>query len=157
MGMNLLSAFIKAGSFVNVSREHVSVFHVEKGMKLEKGDPVVVHKRTLQACKPVVSSQYFAVGVAANVIEQEKGNQTVICIDGYHTFYDPDKNISKDDIGLPCYFLDDGTITMDDTNKTKVGIVMDIVTSTDPIDIADGVDRVVWVKTDITEGECIKW
>lgn len=155
--MSLLSAFLKSNSFFNVSREHVSMFIVEKGEKIEKGDPVVVNTKTLLAKKPTKSSGYFTVGVAYRILNLADGNQAVVCVDGYHIFYDPDGNISESDVGKACYFEDADTVTVDNINRTKAGIVVEIELSDDPIDIDDGADRVVWVKTDITEGSDLEW
>ena len=57
--MKLISAFLRSNSFFNVSNEHVSMFIVEKGEVIEKGDFVVVNTRTLLARKPVEKSGYF--------------------------------------------------------------------------------------------------
>lgn len=103
--MKLISAFLRSNSFFNVSNEHVSMFIVEKGEVIEKGDFVVVNTRTLLARKPVEKSGYFTVGVAAKIIDQADGNQAVICVDGCHMLYDTSKNISESDIGRACYFL----------------------------------------------------
>lgn len=155
--MRLLSAFLRSNSFFNVSKEHVSMFTLEKGEKVEKGNPIVVNTRTLLARKPTENSGYFSVGVAARILELADGNQVVVCVDGYHMFYDPDGNISESDVGKACYFLDAGTITMDNINRTKAGVIVDIELSGDPADIEDGTDRMIWVKTDITEGSDLEW
>ena len=155
--MRLLSAFLRSNSFFNVSNEHVSMFILEKGEKIEKGNSVVVNTRTLLARKPTENSGYFSVGVAARILELADNNQAVVCVDGYHMFYDPDGNISESDVGKACYFLDVDTVTMDNINRTKAGVIVDIELSDDPADIEDGTDRIIWVKTDITEGSDLEW
>lgn len=155
--MKLISAFLTSNSFFNVSNEHVSMFIVEKGEVIEKGDFVVVNTRTLLARKPVERSGYFTVGVAARIIDQADGNQAVICVDGYHMLYDPDENISESDIGKECYFSGENSVTLDNINKTKAGIIEGIEVSDDPIDIEDGTDRIVWVKNDLIEGGDLEW
>lgn len=155
--MRLLSAFLRSNSFFNVSNEHVSMFILEKGEKIEKGNSVVVNTRTLLARKPTENSGYFSVGVAARILELADNNQAVVCVDGYHMFYDPDGNISESDVGKACYFLDVDTVTMDNINRTKAGVIVDIELSDDLADIEDGTDRIIWVKTDITEGSDLEW
>ena len=155
--MKLISAFLRSNSFFNVSNEHVSMFIVEKGEVIEKGDFVVVNTRTLLARKPVEKSGYFTVGVAAKIIDQADGNQAVICVDGCHMLYDTSKNISESDIGRACYFLGKNSVTMHNINKTKAGIIEGIEVSDDPIDIEDGTDRIVWVKNNLTEGSDLEW
>ena len=155
--MRLLSAFLRSNSFFNVSNEHVSMFILEKGEKIEKGNSVVVNTRTLLARKPTENSGYFSVGVAARILELADNNQAVVCVDGYHMFYDPDGNISESDVGKACYFLDVDTVTMDNINRTKAGVIVDIELSDDPADIEDGTNRIIWVKTDITEGSDLEW
>lgn len=155
--MKLISAFLRSNSFFNVSNEHVSMFIIEKGEVIEKGDFVVVNTRTLLARKPVESSGYFTVGVAARIIDQADGNQAVICVDGCHMLYDPDKNISESDIGKACYFSGENSVTLDNINKTRAGVIEWIEISDDPIDIADGTDRIVWVKNDLIEGSDMEW
>ena len=155
--MRLLSAFLRSNSFFNVSNEHVSMFILEKGEKIEKGTSVVVNTRTLLARKPTENSGYFSVGVAARILELADNNQAVVCVDGYHMFYDPDGNISESDVGKACYFLDVDTVTMDNINRTKAGVIVDIELSDDLADIEDGTDRIIWVKTDITEGSDLEW
>ncbi len=155
--MSLLSAFLRSNSFFNVSNEHVSMFILEKGEKIEKGNSIVVNTRTLLARKPTENSGYFSVGVAARILELADGNQAVVCVDGYHMFYDPNGNISESDVGKACYFLDVDTVTMDNINRTKAGVIVDIELSDDPADIEDGTDRIIWVKTDIAEGSDLEW
>ena len=155
--MKLISSFLRSNSFFNVSNEHVSMFIVEKGEVIEKGDFVVVNTRTLLARKPVEKSGYFTVGVAAKIIDQADGNQAVICVDGCHMLYDTSKNISESDIGRACYFLGKNSVTLDNINKTKAGIIEGIEVSDDPIDIEDGTDRIVWVKNNLTEGSDLEW
>lgn len=155
--MKLISAFLRSNSFFNVSNEHVSMFIVEKGEVIEKGDFVVVNTRTLLARKPIEKSGYFTVGVAAKIIDQADGNQAVICVDGCHMLYDTSKNISESDIGRACYFLGKNSVTLDNINKTKAGIIEGIEVSDDPIDIEDGTDRIVWVKNNLTEGSDLEW
>ena len=155
--MKLISAFLRSNSFFNVSNEHVSMFIVEKGEVIEKGDFVVVNTRTLLARKPVEKSGYFTVGVAAKIIDQADGNQAVICVDGCHMLYDTSKNISESDIGRACYFLGKNSVTLDNINKTKAVIIEGIEVSDDPIDIEDGTDRIVWVKNNLTEGSDLEW
>ena len=155
--MSLLSSFVRSNSFFNVSREHVSMFILEKEEKAQKGDFIVVNTRTLQARKPTESSGYFSVGIAKRVLELADGKQAVICVDGYHIFYDPDGNISESDAGKDCYFLNGHTITTDNINKTKAGVIANIEVSDDPIDIEDGANRIIWVKIDLTEGSDLEW
>ncbi len=155
--MNLLSSFLRSNSFFNVSNEHVSMFTVEPGEKIEKGDFVVVHTRTLLARTPKESNEHFAVGVAKRIVIDEHGNQLVVCMDGYHMIYDREKEITSDDIGKTGYFFDKETITCDPINKTKAGTIVDIEESDDPNDIEDGTDRIVWIKMDLTEGSDLEW
>ncbi len=155
--MSLLSTFLRSNSFFNLSNEHVSMFIVEKGEKIEKGNSVVVNTKTLLARKPTENSGYFSVGAAARILELADGNQAVICVDGYHMLYDPDGNISESDVGKACYFLNGDIVTMDNINKTKAGIVGGIELSDDPADMEDGTDRIIWVRTDITEGSDLEW
>lgn len=155
--MSLLSSFLRSNSFFNVSHEHVSMFSVEKGEKIEKGNAVVVNTKTLLARKPTENSGYFSVGVAAKVLELADDSQAVVCVDGCHMFYNPDRSISESDVGKACYFLDAGTVTMDNINKTKAGVVVNIQLSDDPADIEDNADRIIWVKTDITDGSDLEW
>lgn len=155
--MKLISAFFKSNSFFNVSNEHVSMFVIEKGEVIEKGDFVVVNTRSLLARKPIESSGYFTVGVAARIIDLADGHQAVICVDGYHMIYDPDENISESDIGSACYFSGANSVTLDNINRTKAGVIEEIEVSDDPIDIADGMERMVWIKNDLTEGSDLEW
>ena len=155
--MKLISAFLSSNSFFNVSNEHVSMFIIEKGETINRGDFVVVNTRTLLARKPVECSGYFAVGVAVRIIDQADGNQAVICVDGCHMIYDPDKNICESDIGRTCYFSGADSVTLDNINKTRAGVIEGLEVSDDPIDIADGADRIVWVKCDLTEGSDVEW
>lgn len=155
--MSLLSEFFKSNSFFNVSGEHVSMFVIEHGEQIEKGDFVVINTRTLLARKPIASSGYFAVGVAAKIVQLADGNYAAICTDGYHFLYDPQNNITSNDIGKACYFQDKDTVTMDNINKTKAGTIVDIAMSDDPNDIVDGTNRIIWVKTDLTEGSELEW
>lgn len=90
-------------------------------------------------------------------LDQADGNQAVICVDGYHMLYDPDENISESDIGKECYFSGENSVTLDNINKTKAGIIEGIEVSDDPIDIEDGTDRIVWVKNDLIEGGDSEW
>lgn len=155
--MTLLSAFLQSNSFINALDEHVSIFVVEEGEVIQKGDFVVVNTRTLLARKPVPASGYFTVGVAARIINQANGHQLVVCVDGYHMLYDPEDNISENDIGKACYYLDAETVTMDNINRTRAGVIAGIELSDDPIDIADGTDRIIWVKTNLKEGSEMEW
>lgn len=159
--MNLISAFLKSKSFFNPSNEHVSMFIVEKGELIEHGDFVVVNMRTLLARKPIANTKeatkYFSVGVAIKIVSLADGNQAVICKDGYHMVYDYDKNISEDDIEKVCYFSGSDTITLENDNKTKAGVIVDFEISNDPIDIADGTERIVWIKNDLTEVGDVEW
>ena len=81
----------------------------------------------------------------------------MICVDGCHMLYDTSKNISESDIGRACYFLGKNSVTLDNINKTKAGIIEGIEVSDDPIDIEDGTDRIVWVKNNLTEGSDLEW
>lgn len=155
--MTLLGAIISGRLFFNPSREHVSVFIAEKGEKIQTGDFIVVNTRTLLARKPTASSGYFSVGVAYKILNLADGNQAVVCVDGQHTLYDPNAEISESDIGKACYFEDAGTVTMNNINRTRAGIIEYIELSDDPADIEDGTDRVVWINTDITEGSDLEW
>lgn len=155
--MSLLSMLMRSGSIFNVSREHVSMFIVEDGEKIDTGDFVVVDTKTLMARKPSAASGYFTVGVARKIINQEDGRQAVVCVDGCHMIYDPDSLISENDIGKACYFLNADSVTMDDANRTKAGIIKGIETSNDPNDIEDGTDRIIWVNTELTEGSGLEW
>lgn len=150
--MKMISIFLKNKSLINLSNEHVSMFNIEKGETIEKGDFVVVNTKTLLARKPIAKSGYFAVGVAERIIDQASGNQAVICVDGYHMIYNPDKSISENDIGRDCYFSAEDAVTLSNINMTKAGTIEAIEVSDDPIDIADGADRIVWVKCNIIEG-----
>ena len=49
------------------------------------------------------------------------------------------------------------TITTDNINKTKAGVIANIEVSDDPIDIEDGANRIIWVKIDLTEGSDLEW
>lgn len=150
--MRLFSRLIRCHSLFNVSREYVSEFTVEPGEKIEKGDFVVINTTTLLARKPIKRSGYLAVGVANKVIDRADGKQSVICVDGHHILYNPKGDISESDIGKPCYFLDKDTVTLESTDKTKAGIIAGIEISNEQMDIEDGADRIIWVKTDIVEG-----
>lgn len=147
--MNLLSKLLRNNSFFNVSKGHVSMFDIEDGETIEKGDYVVVNSETLLARKPINSNGYFTAGVAIRVIELKNGKQSVICVDGCHLLYDPNNIIQENDIGKECYFLNENAVTTNPTNKTKAGIVMNIELSDDPNDIADDTDRIIWIKTDL--------
>lgn len=156
--MTLFSAIVQSKSLFNVShQEHVSMFNVKEGEDIKAGDPVVVDVRTLQARKATADGGFLAVGVAQRIVDLKVGNQAVVCTDGYHIFYDPCKNISRSDIGKECYFLDADTVTLDGENRTKAGTIVAFDISDDPADIEDNTDRLVWVKTDITESEGLEW
>lgn len=156
--MTLFSAIVHSNSLFNVShQEHVSMFNIKKGEDIRQGDPVVIDVRTLQARKATADGGFLAVGVAKRIVDLKGGNQAVVCTDGYHIFYDPCEHISESDIGKECYFLDADTVTLDGENRTKAGFIVAFDTSDDPVDIEDGTDRLVWVKTDITESEGLEW
>lgn len=155
--MTLLGAFMSGRLFFNPSREHVSMFIIERGEKIETGNSVVVNTRTLQAKRPAENSGYFSVGVACKILDLADGSQAVVCVDGYHILYDPDGEISESDIGKACYFKDVDTVTMENVNRTRAGIIEIVEVSSDPVDIEDGADRIIWVKTDITEGSDLEW
>jgi len=133
------------------------MFNVKEGEDIRNGDPVVIDVRTLQARKATADGGFLAVGVAKRIVDLKGGNQAVVCTDGYHIFYDPNGNISESDIGKECYFLDAETVTLDSENRTKAGFVAAFDISDDPVDIEEGTDRLVWVKTDITESEGLEW
>lgn len=156
--MTLFSAIVQSNSLFNVShQEHVSMFNVKKGEDIKKGDPVVIDVRTLQARKATGRGGFLTIGIANRIVDLKGGGQAVVCTDGYHIFYDPGQNISESDIGRVCYFLDADTVTLDGENKTKAGVVAAFNISDDPVDIEEGTDRLVWVKTDIMESEGLEW
>lgn len=155
--MSLISRFLRENMLFNANCERVSMFTIEEGEHIETGSPVVVNTKTLLARNPVKSSGFFAVGKAKKVIDLKNGNQAVICTDGYHMFYDPDRNISDNDIGKACYFDGDGGVTMENINRTRAGIVEIIDDSDDPIDIEDGADRLVYVRIDLCDGGDLEW
>ena len=71
--------------------------------------------------------------------------------------YDHYENIYESDICKECYFSGENSVTLDNINKTKAGIIEGIEVSDDPIDIEDGTDRIVWVKNDLIEGSDLEW
>jgi hypothetical protein len=155
--MTLLNDFVGANSLFNICNEHVTMFTIEEGEKIELGDCVVVNTRTLLARKAKAESGYFSVGVAKRIIDLADGNQAVICIDGIHVVYDHDRNICENDIGRACYFADAESVTLDNINKTRAGIIMDAYTRSDPKDVEDGCDRIVYVKINVKDGSDLKW
>lgn len=152
-----LSELLRNNHFFNPLHEHVSMFAVKNGEKIETGDSIVVDPKTLLAMKPTENSGYVTVGFAKKVIQQEHGVQSVICIDGIHITYNPCGDISEDDIGSPCYFVDADNVTLNGTNRTKAGIIEGIEFSDDPADIEDGMDRIVFIKMNLTEGSGLTW
>ena len=155
--MKLISRFLKSNSFFNISNEHVSMFTIEDGETIEKGDFVVVDTKTMHARKPLAKSGYFAVGVAKKILDLANGKQAVICVDGCHMIYDPDKVVQESDINNTCYFATPKSITLNSVNTTKAGTIAAIEVSDDPIDIADGTDRMVWIRNDIMKESDLEW
>lgn len=155
--MNLYSVFMGSRSHINILGEHVTIFNVDQDEKIESGDIVFIHKRSLLARKAVGRGGYFCVGSAFRVIDRADGYQSVICIDGYRMVYNPENSITRGDIGKVCYFSGPNTVTLDSENKTRAGIIVSVDLSDDPVDIEEGTDRIIGIKFDITEGRNIEW
>lgn len=138
----------------NKDRKCISMFDIEQDKKIYPGEPVIVNKKTMLAKKPLIdedNSDYFYAGVAIATTKEEN-TRTIICEDGYHMFYNPDKSITEENIGEVCYLYGD-TVTMNDYSKIKAGIVAFIEISDKPADIADGADRQVWIYSDVSKEE----
>lgn len=151
------SKLLKSQRLLNPLCEHVSMFTIEEGETIEKGDSVVVDTNTLLARKPTEGAGYLTAGIAAKVISNEYGVQSVICVDGIHLLYNTCGDISEADIGKDCYFLDTDNVTLDGTNKIKAGHIEAVELSDDPADIEDGADRRIFIKMDILQGRYLKW
>ncbi len=151
------SKLLATQGLLNPLCEHVSMFSVDKWVTVERGDSIIVDMHTMRARKPIKGDGYLTAGIAAKVIRQEDGGQSVICIDGIHLLYDPRGDISEADIGKDCYFLDTDNVTLDGTKRTKAGRIEAVELSDDPADIEDGADRRIFVKMDILQGRYLKW
>lgn len=137
---------------LNPAEEKIYMFPVEDGETIKPGDYVVVNTRTLQASNPRKQSGYYAVGIALRIVKMGKKDM-VICRDGYMFLYNTKKagnRITKENYKRVCYFEDAKTVTLDNINTTKAGIVMDVQKNEDG-------NEIVLVEMLTGEGDGFEW
>lgn len=143
--MNILSSNNK---LLNPFGENITIFRVEEGEEIEKGDFVVANTRTWLASRPKKQSGYYAVGRAVEVITSEDGTDIVICKDGIYILKNScrhEHKIIRDNITRACYFENEDTVSLENINATRVGEIISVT------------DEGVLVKIDVNEGSGMQW
>lgn len=143
--MNILSSNNK---LLNPFGENITIFRVEEGEEIEKGDFVVANTRTWLASRPKKQSGYYAVGRAVEVITSEDGTDIVICKDGIYILKNScrhEHKIIRNNITRACYFENEDTVSLENINATRVGEIISVT------------DEGVLVKIDVNEGSGMQW
>lgn len=143
--MNILSSNNK---LLNPFGENITIFRVEEGEEIEKGDFVVANTRTWLASRPKKQSGYYAVGRAVEVITSEDGTDIVICKDGIYILKNScrhEHKIIRDNVTRACYFENEDTVSLENINATRVGEIISVT------------DEGVLVKIDVNEGSGMQW
>ncbi len=118
-------------SVLNPINEHVMMYPIKKGCKFEEMDIVVLNKETYEVCHPEHSNEYLAVGRAIKTVSNEYGTEMLLCKDGIimfkNLFDDSNYTVQESDIGKDCYLDHDNVVSMNKTDRTVAGKVLDVV------------------------------
>ncbi len=134
---------------LNLLGQKVSIFPIAKGETIEVGNLVVVNTRTLQASRAKKEAGYYAIGKAVRIVANECGVKSVICKDGIFSINNtdlPEHKILASDIRRICYFDGKDTVTLDNSNTTKAGEILNI-----------NEDGSILVNISIGEGSELEW
>ena len=143
--MNILS---KNKKLLNPCGENITIFHVEEGEEIKKGDFVVANTRTWLASRPKKQSGYYSVGRAVEVITSEDGTDIVICKDGIYIMKNScrhEHKIIRNNVARACYFENEDTVSLENINATRVGEIISVA------------DDGVLVRIDVNEGSGMQW
>ncbi len=118
------------GQLLNPIRESVMIFPIETDCTFIEGELVVVNSKTYMATHPKNESGYVAIGRAIETVTNVCGTPMIICKDGIFVCKnseDPLYKLSKSDIRKMCYFEAENTVTTNNINTTKAGIVLEVL------------------------------